>query len=116
MTTSARLTSLMSRDTARSRSGAPSAPKIGLILVNINPAYRLHELEYALNKVRCRALVLPRRFKTSHYLDMLMELAPELRHAQAGLLQSERLPSLLAPGSSTLCQLIDYQESARVRR
>ena len=71
-----------------------AAPKIGLILVNINPAYRLHELEYALNKVRCRALVLPRRFKTSHYLDMLLELAPELSHAQAGLLQSERLPSL----------------------
>jgi fatty-acyl-CoA synthase len=71
-----------------------AAPKPGLILVNINPAYRLHELEYALNKVRCRALVLPRRFKTSHYLDMLMELAPELSHAQAGLLQSERLPSL----------------------
>ncbi|MGO4504941.1 MULTISPECIES: AMP-binding protein [unclassified Dyella] len=71
-----------------------AAPKLGLILVNINPAYRLHELEYALNKVRCRALVLPRRFKTSHYLDMLMELAPELSHAQAGLLQSERLPSL----------------------
>jgi fatty-acyl-CoA synthase len=71
-----------------------AAPKLGLILVNINPAYRLHELEYALNKVRCRALVLPRRFKTSHYLDMLMELAPELSQAQAGLLQSERLPSL----------------------
>ena len=71
-----------------------AAPKLGLILVNINPAYRLHELEYALNKVRCRALVLPRRFKTSHYLDMLRELAPELGDAQAGLLQSERLPSL----------------------
>ncbi|KLD62086.1 AMP-binding protein [Dyella japonica] len=71
-----------------------AAPKLGLILVNVNPAYRLHELEYALNKVRCRALVLPRRFKTSHYLDMLMELAPELSQAQAGLLQSERLPSL----------------------
>ncbi|ULU26402.1 AMP-binding protein [Dyella terrae] len=71
-----------------------AAPKAGLILVNINPAYRLHELEYALNKVRCRALVLPRRFKTSHYLDMLMELAPEIAVATAGELQSERLPSL----------------------
>ncbi|AIF46574.1 AMP-binding protein [Dyella japonica] len=71
-----------------------AAPKAGLILVNINPAYRLHELEYALNKVRCRALVLPRRFKSSHYLDMLMELAPELADSAAGALQSERLPSL----------------------
>ena len=32
--------------------------KAGLILVNINPAYRLFELEYALKKVGCRALVL----------------------------------------------------------
>jgi fatty-acyl-CoA synthase len=91
-----------------------AAPKAGLILVNINPAYRLHELEYALNKVRCRALVLPRRFKTSHYLDMLMELAPELEVATAGELQSERLPSLrevillddeAAPGTRSWRQL-----------
>ena len=71
-----------------------AAPKAGLILVNINPAYRLHELEYALNKVQCRALVLPRRFKTSHYLDMLGELAPELATSPAGALASERLPLL----------------------
>ena len=71
-----------------------AAPKLGVILVNINPAYRVHELEYALNKVRCRALVLPRRFKASHYLNMLMELAPELAVAEVGALQAERLPSL----------------------
>lgn len=61
-----------------------AAPKAGLILVNINPAYRSHELEYSLNKVGCRALVLPRRFKTSHYLAILTELAPELAAASPG--------------------------------
>ncbi len=71
-----------------------AAPKAGLILVNINPAYRLHELEYALNKVRCRALVLPKRFKSSRYLEMLAELAPELTACASGHLVAERLPSL----------------------
>src|SRR6476620_4822552 len=42
--------------------------KAGLILVNINPAYRVAELEYALNKVECRALITADRFKTSDYL------------------------------------------------
>jgi fatty-acyl-CoA synthase len=49
----------------------------GLILVNINPAYRLAELEYALNKVGCRALITETRFKTSDYIGMLGELYPD---------------------------------------
>ncbi|TPG46668.1 AMP-binding protein [Rhodanobacter glycinis] len=71
-----------------------AAPKAGLILVNINPAYRAHELEYALNRVACRAVVLPRRFKTSHYLDILAELAPELAASGPGQLHAARLPEL----------------------
>ncbi len=68
--------------------------KAGLILVNINPAYRLAELDYALNKVGCKALILAERFKTSDYVGMLRELAPELADAAPGNLQSERLPAL----------------------
>ncbi|WP_024890575.1 AMP-binding protein [Luteimonas huabeiensis] len=68
--------------------------RAGLVLVNINPAYRSHELEYALTRVGCRALVLARAFKTSRYLDMLRELAPELARAAPGLLFAERLPDL----------------------
>jgi fatty-acyl-CoA synthase len=68
--------------------------KAGLILVNINPSYRIAELEYALNKVGCKALILAERFKTSDYIGMLRELAPELGQAQPGKLQSARLPSL----------------------
>jgi fatty-acyl-CoA synthase len=45
--------------------------KAGLILVNINPAYRVSEVEYALNKVECKALVMARSHKTSDYLAML---------------------------------------------
>ena len=70
--------------------------KAGLILVNINPAYRLAEVEYALNKVACKALITADQFKTSDYVGMLRELAPELDHAAPGSLASERLPTLAA--------------------
>ena len=56
--------------------------KIGAILVNINPAYRTVEAEYALNKVGCQALVAAPSFKTSDYIGMLRELG------------RDRLPSL----------------------
>jgi len=68
--------------------------KVGLILVNINPAYRVAEVEYALNRVGCKALVTMARFKTSDYVGMLHELAPEWRNAQPGALQAARLPHL----------------------
>ena len=55
--------------------------RIGVILVNINPAYRLHELEYALNASGCRAIVSAERLRTSQYLEMLQALAPELASA-----------------------------------
>jgi fatty-acyl-CoA synthase len=68
--------------------------KIGLILVNINPAYRTAEVEYALNKVNCKALLTMARFKTSDYLAMLRELAPEWAHGRPGQLESSTLPHL----------------------
>ncbi len=68
--------------------------EIGLIMVNINPAYRLAELEYALNKVGCKGLILAESFKTSHYLEMLQALAPELDLAEPGKLKAEKLPHL----------------------
>jgi fatty-acyl-CoA synthase len=68
--------------------------KAGLILVNINPAYRLAELEYVLNKVGCRALITATAFKTSDYVGMLSTLAPELRYASPGHLDATRLPTL----------------------
>ncbi|HEX3573784.1 MAG TPA: AMP-binding protein [Rhodopila sp.] len=68
--------------------------KAGLILVNINPAYRLTEVEYALNKVGCKALVTATSFKTSDYIGMLNTLAPELAIARPGQLHAARLPAL----------------------
>ena len=68
--------------------------KIGVIMVCINPAYRLFELEYALNKVECKAIITAESFKSSQYLTMLNELAPELKNAQPGKLNAEKLPHL----------------------
>ena len=68
--------------------------KAGLILVNINPAYRLSEVEYALNKVGCKALVTATQFKTSDYIGMINTLAPELAISHPGELHSARLPML----------------------
>ena len=68
--------------------------RIGVVLVNINPAYRLSELEYALNKVGCKALILARQFKTSDYLGMIRSLAPELDNCARGRLHAAKLPHL----------------------
>jgi fatty-acyl-CoA synthase len=68
--------------------------RIGVILVNINPAYRVHELEYALRKTGCAALLLAERFKGSDYVAMLREIAPELDGAAPGALAAARLPDL----------------------
>ena len=67
--------------------------KAGLILVNINPAYRLSELEHVLLTVGCRALIAAARFKTSNYIAMIRELVPELGNG-GGELRSARLPEL----------------------
>jgi fatty-acyl-CoA synthase len=71
-----------------------ASSKMGAILVNINPSYRLHELEYALQSSACSALVIAEKFKTSDYTQMIRELAPELGHSRPGQLASSRLPEL----------------------
>ena len=68
--------------------------KAGLILVNINPAYRVYELEYALNVVGCKALITATAFKSSDYTAMLTELAPEIASSDRGELRAKRLPHL----------------------
>jgi len=102
-----------------------AAPKAGLILVNINPAYRAHELEHALHAVQCRALVLPRRFKSSQYLDLLRELVPELDAATPGALACARLPELrevvllddeAAPGTRLWRELAALGDAAALAR
>jgi fatty-acyl-CoA synthase len=69
--------------------------RIGVILVNINPAYRVSELEFALTKTGCRALILASAFKSSDYIAMVRSLAPEVESASAEEpLRLKRFPKL----------------------
>jgi fatty-acyl-CoA synthase len=93
------------------------AARAGLVLVNINPAYRSSELEFALRLVGCRALVFAPRFKTSDYAGMLHSLIPELSTAAPGRLVCTAFPELrllvqlgTAPSSGTL-SFNDLKES-----
>jgi fatty-acyl-CoA synthase len=89
--------------------------KAGLILVNVNPAYRLAELEYALNKVGCRALVTATAFKTSDYAGMLRTLAPEIDACEPGALAAARLPELgivVQIGGDSLAGAYRFEELA----
>ena len=93
--------------------------KAGLILVTINPAYRVAEVEYALNKVKCTALVTARSFKTTDYIGMLQELAPELAGATPGKLSAARLPSLrlvVSIGSERFPGMLPFDEVPEARR
>ncbi|WIF69919.1 AMP-binding protein [Metapseudomonas otitidis] len=71
-----------------------ASAKVGAILVNINPAYRSSELEYALRQSGCRWVICADAFKTSDYHAMLQGLVPELASAAIGQLASEALPEL----------------------
>uniref|UniRef100_A0A8B9RIQ9 Medium-chain acyl-CoA ligase ACSF2, mitochondrial n=1 Tax=Astyanax mexicanus TaxID=7994 RepID=A0A8B9RIQ9_ASTMX len=68
--------------------------KAGIIMVSVNPAYQLQELEYALRKVQCKAIVCPTQFKTQKYCDMLRQLCPGMDTASPGGIKSSRLPDL----------------------
>jgi fatty-acyl-CoA synthase len=87
--------------------------KIGAIMVCINPAYRLYELEYALNKVECKAIVAAESFKTSQYLDMLQTLAPELHQCEPGKLRAAKVPhlqSVVRMGSDKTPGMFNFEE------
>jgi len=71
-----------------------ASAKAGIILVNINPAYRTSELEYVLKQSGCQWLICAGSFKSSDYHAMLGELLPELPHQAVGQINSERLPDL----------------------
>jgi len=68
--------------------------RVGLIQVNVNPAYRLSELEYTLKRVGVKALIAVESFKTSDYVAMMETLAPDIAESKPGELRAARLPDL----------------------
>ncbi|PXY30978.1 AMP-binding protein [Prauserella muralis] len=73
--------------------------KIGAVLVNINPAYRSHELEYVLNQAGITLLIAAPKFKTSDYAGMIDEVRPRCQAlAHVVLIGGEDWTSLLERG------------------
>ena len=64
--------------------------KIGAILVNINPAYRTHELAYVLKQSGVRTLISATAFKTSDYVRMVDEVRPDAPAARRGSVPGHR--------------------------
>jgi fatty-acyl-CoA synthase len=74
--------------------------KLGVILVNINPAYRTSELEYALRQSGCRMLVAATAFKTSDYVSMVREVRPSLPELEQVVFVGRDWDSFVARGES----------------
>lgn len=66
----------------------------GIVQVNINPAYKTYELEYSLKKVGCKAIIMSESFKSQNYVNMLLELCPELADSKPGQLKAKKIPDL----------------------
>ncbi|CAG5903334.1 unnamed protein product [Menidia menidia] len=64
--------------------------KAGIIMVSVNPAYQTQEVEVALRKVGCKAVLCPAQFKTQNYCNMLRQICPELDSCSPGDLKSAR--------------------------
>src|SRR2546429_732583 len=82
--------------------------RIGAILVNINPAYKTAELEYALNQSTVSLLVLASSFRTADYVGMLAEVRPRCPELRQDLALETGWQSLLADGGQ-----VDEAELAR---
>ncbi|MDA3040965.1 MAG: AMP-binding protein [Actinomycetota bacterium] len=81
--------------------------RIGVILVNINPAYRTHELQYALNQSGCRALVSAIEFKTSDYVTMVKEVRDDVPSLeQTVFIGTEDWDRLLADAASVSSETV----------
>ncbi|KAG2460814.1 ACSF2 synthetase, partial [Polypterus senegalus] len=98
--------------------------KAGIILVSVNPAYKTNELEFALRKVGCNAIVCPTQFKTQRYYDMLKDICPEIEQASPGGIQSKRLPDFRSiimldsklPGAFHMPEVMEAGSSAYMQQ
>ena len=70
--------------------------RVGFILVNINPAYQVKDLKYVLDKIKISSLFMPRILKSSNYIDIINEIAPDLKHSSQNILKLKlkELPDL----------------------
>lgn len=90
--------------------------RLGAILVSINPAYRLDELEFALSKTQCKAIVIAEEFKSSNYVAMIQRLVPELAAATNTKWTPVKLPCLefvIKAGRTPVAGMINFDDIAQ---
>nr|XP_054922088.1 putative acyl-CoA synthetase YngI isoform X2 [Dermacentor andersoni] len=101
-----------------------AAAKAGLVLVNVNTTYEIHELEHCLNHTDCKAVILSEQFSKQDYYKMLVKLAPELASSSFDNIKSARLPSLkhvifigetAKPGTIRFADLMESVTSEHLR-
>jgi fatty-acyl-CoA synthase len=68
--------------------------KIGAVLVTVNTAYKIHEVEYVMNQADLKALAIIDGFRDVNYIDIMYELVPELKTQNRGNLKSKKFPHL----------------------
>lgn len=93
-----------------------AAAKVGAILVNINPAYRPHELRHALGSVGVSMVVAARGFHDADYVRMLDEVRPELPELRSFVLLDGPAPSWATTWSSLIGLADRVPESALAER
>src|SRR3954471_23103709 len=86
--------------------------KLGVILVNINPAYRTSELEYALRQSGCRMLVAATAFKTSDYVAMVDEVRPRLPELEQVVFIGRDWDEFVAGGESVSADAVAERQAA----
>uniref|UniRef100_A0A3Q4IFV9 Medium-chain acyl-CoA ligase ACSF2, mitochondrial n=1 Tax=Neolamprologus brichardi TaxID=32507 RepID=A0A3Q4IFV9_NEOBR len=89
--------------------------KAGIILVAVNPAYQMQEVEFALQKVGCKAVVCPTQFKTLNYCDMLRKICPEIETSSPGDIKSSRYRSPVSPSANRLSPTLWLYKCSNVR-
>jgi len=101
-----------------------AAAKAGAVLVNINPAYRLRELEYALTQSGVSVLIAARGFRSTDYVEVLLGLMPELTTTGTGPIDAQRVPALRRvvflgtdgePGGITWVEFLDLANRVSAR-
>jgi fatty-acyl-CoA synthase len=86
--------------------------KVGVILVNINPAYRTHEVEYVLAQSGCRMLISATQFKTSDYRQMVDTVRPSLEALEDVIyLGTDDWDALVAAGDGVYADDLAARES-----
>ena len=68
--------------------------KIGAVLVTVNTAYKIHEVEYVMKQADLKSIAIIDGFRDVSYIDTIYELVPELKTQSRGNLKSEKFPCL----------------------